>query len=177
MTRLGFLQGSLVALALIASSLDVRAASIPDPHIHPVTLAPIRHEPATLTVVGPDGNETVYTPDQLETLPTYSLDARTPWLDAPARFEGILLADLLERSGLTGHTVEVVAENDFSVRFPPEVVATGAFLVATRVDGKAHTRRARGPIQFVVPDEVLARGGVVAERHLVWMAAKIRPVD
>lgn len=176
MTRFSLLRG-LAAAALTSVALAAVAGNVPDSHIHPVTLAPIHHNQATLTVIDANGQATAYTPDELEMLPTYALEARTPWGKAPAKYEGVLLADLLERHGLTGKAIEVTAENDFSVIIKPEVIATGAFLIATRVNGKAHTRRARGPIQFVVPDEAYTEGGPIVEADMVWMAARIRPAN
>lgn len=173
-SRQTFLRGALSALALPLGARLAQAAR--DPNFIPVKLAPIKHERASLDVTGLDGATTTYDQVQLEELPTYALTAKTPWLDKPARFEGILLNDLLDRHGLASRPIEVVAENDFAVVIDPEVLAAGALLVATRVDGHAHTRRARGPIQFVAPDEVLAQG-IVKERHLVWMAAQIHPVS
>jgi len=127
-----------------------------------------------LRVVGPAG-AAEYGPQELERFPTYALTTTTPWRDAPARFEGILLADLLAAHGLSGApAIEVLAENDFATVIERQAMETGAFLIATRVDGAPHSRRARGPIQLVVPDRLYDALGPLRERHLVWMVKEIR---
>lgn len=145
-------------------------------NFEPVTLAPIDHQEALLTIYDANGVAHTYSPAQLETFPTYSLTTTTPWRDEPAVFEGILLSDLLAAHDLDGvSTIDVVAENDFLSVFEAEAWETGAFLIATRVNGEAHSRRQRGPIQFVVDSGTYYATAAITESHLVWMAATIRP--
>lgn len=140
----------------------------------PVNLAPTVHMKASLTVLGADGKSTVYSPADLEKLPTYQIVTATPWRDEPAVFTGILLIDLLELHGLlSAQSIVVTAENDFSTTFSRRTLAAANILVATRVNGVPHSRRARGPIQFVVEEEVYQSSGFVTEAHLVWMASRI----
>jgi len=50
-------------------------------------------------------------------------------------------------------------------------------LLATRVNGKAHTRRKRGPIQFVLPmSDDAAIGQDHYQNNWVWMAARIEAI-
>ncbi|MEW9918037.1 molybdopterin-dependent oxidoreductase [Marimonas sp. MJW-29] len=140
----------------------------------PVSLPAIEHTPAELTVIAPDGTETRYAPGQLETLPTYSLQTTTPWRSQPANFEGVLLRDLLEAHGpADAEAISVTAENDYRVAIPREIWLDLDVLVATRVDGAAHSRRARGPIQFVIDMDSYSSHSAAREDHLVWMAARI----
>ncbi|WP_306115703.1 MULTISPECIES: molybdopterin-dependent oxidoreductase [unclassified Roseovarius] len=142
--------------------------------ITPVDLAPISHTDATLVVVGADGSETAYSPSQLEEFPTYSLTTATPWRDAPARFEGVLLADVLAAHGIReADAISVRAENDYSTVIPRVIWDSLDVLVATRVNGKPHTRRARGPIQFIIDMDAYTASGDTTESNLVWMAARI----
>ncbi|MBT8459771.1 MAG: hypothetical protein HKP37_11700 [Boseongicola sp.] len=142
-----------------------------------VDLEPIAHENAELVVVNPDGSRTVYTPAQLEEFPTYRLVTTTPWRVEPAAFSGVLLSDILERHEMPSDmTIRVTAENEFSTFFDPEALGIAPILVATRVDGAAHSRRARGPIQFVIEDEVYRSNDALTESHLVWMASRIEVV-
>ena len=139
----------------------------------PVQLPAITHSPASLTVVEEDGDTVTYDPAGLEQLRTYRLTTRPPWRTEPADFDGVLLADLLAAHGLddADHIV-VTAENDFQVRIPREAWEGLTILVATRVDDKPHSRRERGPIQFVV-DEAEIGSPLYSENYLVWMAARI----
>ena len=141
-----------------------------------VTLEAIEHQRAQLVIVEIDGSTQSYTPAELEALPTYRIVTATPWRDLPAAFDGILLSDLLAAHGLEEvQAIRVTAENDFATTIPREVWMTTPVLLATRVDGRAHSRRERGPIQFVVPAEDYAVSQVLDESHLVWMAARIEP--
>lgn len=139
-----------------------------------VELQPMTHFDAQLVVLGPDGRETTYSPSELERLPTYRLVTTTPWRDVPATFEGVLLADVLKANGLSWVTsILVTAENDYKTAISREVWENVDILVATRVDGKPHSRRARGPIQFVIDADTYASSDLVNESMLVWMAAHI----
>lgn len=143
-----------------------------------VELAPISHAEASLVIVGSDGDESTYTPADLESLTTYSLTTTTPWRDDPAVFEGILLTDLLAANGLTSEpSIVVIAENDYRTVIEREIWESVDILVATRVDGRPHSRRARGPIQFVIDDEAFNASDLTSESNLVWMAARIEPHD
>jgi hypothetical protein len=160
-------------IALVSSAASALAAQ-PEP----VTLPPIAHLPAELTVVDLSGQEHVYTPADLEALGSVRLTTTTPWRDEPAVFEGALLKDLLAAHGLdTVDAIQVVAENDFHTIVERSVWENVDVVLATRVDGRAHSRRTRGPIQFVVSDSVYMTSGHVQERHLVWMAARIQAAD
>ncbi len=152
----------------------VSAQTMPRPR----TLAPMDHAPAELTVAGPDGSERVYTPALLEELPTYALRTTTPWREVPAEFEGILLTDLLAANGLdSAEAITVLAENEYAVTIPRAAWEALNILVATRVDGAPHSRRARGPIQFVVAMDTYQASPIAREDYLVWMAARIEPVE
>ena len=140
----------------------------------PVTLDPVVHQDAELEIHLKDGSVARYTPAELETLPTYQMTTTTPWRAEPATFEGVLLSDLLERHGLLGvDEITITAENDFSSQMERDVWLSAPILVATRVNGQPHSRRARGPIQFVVSAEDLQSLSLFEESHLVWMAARI----
>ncbi|MGI9393665.1 MAG: hypothetical protein ACR2OY_03380 [Boseongicola sp.] len=140
----------------------------------PVELTPINHREAQLEIRIGDGSRSAYAPADLEAFPTYQIETTTPWRETPAIFEGILLTDLLEAHGLLdAPSIRVTAENDFTTVIDQEVWQAAPILVATRVDGRPHSRRDRGPIQFVVASEDYVGSPVVTEDHLVWMAAVI----
>lgn len=174
MTRLPAL---VVALGLALSPISALAAP-PGDTFSQVALEPIRHREASLTLTAPDGTETRFDPAGLEALGAWSLTTRTPWRDAPATFEGPLLSDVLAAAGLADvAAIDVVAENDYAVTISREVWESAPILLATRVDGRAHTRRARGPIQFVMDMDAYEASGLAAERDWVWMAARIAPAE
>lgn len=140
----------------------------------PVNLEPIDHHAASLTIVRLDGTENVYSPKDLEKLPTYRLVTRTPWRDTPAAFDGVLLRDFLAANGLDrAPAIRIIAENDFSTIFDRALIDSVDILIATRVNDKAHSRRARGPIQFVLEESAFKGSEITDEANYVWMAARI----
>lgn len=165
-------------LTMALSCLLLAAASAGAAQPEPVKLEAMAFNPATLTVIGPDG-ERVYDAAELEKLGTYRLETVTPWRDRPAVFEGVLLDDLLRANGLSGvRAIRVTAENDYTVEIPREVWTGRPLMIATRVDGRAHTRRARGPLQFVFPmSDEPALDEQSFEANWVWMAERIEPAD
>lgn len=143
-----------------------------------VTLDPIRHSTAALTVAGPAG-EVTYNPSELEALGAARLTTVTPWRETEATFDGVLLTDVLAANGLSEvDAIRVVAENDYAVVITSDVWKRWPILVATRVDGAAHSRRNRGPIQFVQSMSEHVQAG--SEEHIqnwVWMAARIEAAN
>jgi|GEM_PF-838146 hypothetical protein len=164
-----------VCAALVSlASPGVSLASGPSP----VELTQITHRPASLTLVMPGGEQVEYTPAALEQLNTYEMTTRTPWRDDEAVFQGVLLRDLLERHGMADvKAIRVRAENDFTITMDRAVWEGESFLIATRVDGRPHSRRERGPIQFVLDWDAYRNSDVADENHLVWMAAEITVVE
>ena len=163
-------------LKLAVLGLLFAAQSVAASDMLPVELEPMTHVPATLTIVDADGVRHDYSQADLEEFATYQLRTTTPWRPDAAVFEGVLLTDILAAHGLDGvGAIEVIAENDYKSEIERAAWMTGGFLIATRVDGMPHSRRARGPIQFVIADTVTRQSELVAERHMVWMARTIQP--
>ena len=164
--------------AALTLPIPAFAQVLMDPAFRPVELAPMAHSDASLTIVDTSGVEHVYGPAELEMLPTYALETTTPWREEPSVFEGVLLVDLLVRHGLDQiDSIFVLAENDYVSEIDRAAWETGAIMIATRVDGRPHSRRARGPIQFVVPMQTFEATEAITTQHLVWMAARVRPAD
>ncbi len=165
---------AILSFVIGLSGLPATVAAAPKP----VELQPINHLAAELTIVNAEGEETVYSPQQLETFDSYALSTMTPWREVAANFEGVLLVDLLRAHGLaSADAITVTAENDYKTTIPRELWESVDVLIATRVDGRAHTRRARGPIQFVMDIHEMEASPVANEGHLVWMAARIEAAD
>ena len=139
-----------------------------------VVLPDVEHALASLEVIGSDGQSTVYSLAQLEDFPTYEIETRTPWRDQPAVFSGVLLSDVLARHDLlSASAIVVTAENEFTATFDRRAMMAAPILIATRVDGEAHSRRARGPIQFVIAEQDMMDSDAFEESHLVWMVTRI----
>lgn len=138
---------------------------------------PIPLQRAQLVIAGPNG-EMVYSPTDLEEVGFRRITTITPWRETPAAFDGVLLTDLLAANGLSNASaINVVAENDYTVEISSEVWKRWPILVATRVNGRGHTRRQRGPIQFILPmSEDKTVGREEYHSNWVWMAARIEAV-
>lgn len=163
-----------LSLSLIFASA---VAALPVLALERVSLEPIEHRTASLTVASGTQSQT-FTPAQLESLGATRVVTTTPWREEPATFDGVLLQDLLSVTGMADAPgIRVIAENDFAIEMPREVWESTPILVATRVDGRPHTRRERGPIQFVIPMEVYADNENLREAYWVWMAARIEPLN
>ncbi|MDU8943417.1 hypothetical protein [Ovoidimarina sediminis] len=144
----------------------------------PVMLQAIEHQPAQLEVIDGTGARLSFAPSDLETLPTYQMVTKTSWREAPAQFEGVLLSDLLRETGLYDvPAIQVTAENDYTTIIPRAAWQEIPILVATRVDGEAHTRRARGPIQFVIDMEIYETSEFAREEYMVWMASRLEAAN
>lgn len=169
----GILTIAAAAILFLSQAVPLQATGLSE-----VTLAPIAHRNASLTLALPGGTRVTYTPAELEDLATYQLNTRTPWREEAARFEGIRLKDLLAKHGLDQvQAITVRAENDYTIIMDRAVWEAEDFLIATRVDGRAHSRRARGPIQFVLDWDAYQSSDVAQESHLVWMVAEIAPAE
>lgn len=160
----------LTAVAALLLGMQTVLAAQPKPTV----LEPTKHSKAALVVVGADGREKSYSPADLETFDTYSLTTTTPWRDQPAVFEGVLLKDILAAHGLDrASSILVTAENEFATTLSRELWDSVDILVATRVDGRPHSRRHCGPIQFVIDADAFANSPLTSEANFVWMAARI----
>ncbi len=85
----------------------------------------------------------------LEALPQTGFTTVTPWLDGPARFDGVAGATLLSALGARARAVHARALNDYSVTIPGTDFDPGGVLIAMRLDGAALPIRARGPLWIV----------------------------
>lgn len=163
-------------VAALALGMSISSAAIAGPV--EIELEPIRHSQAQLVVAGPEGTK-AYDQSALESIAPVRMTTTTPWRQTPAAFDGVLLTDLLDENGLSDvAAINVVAENDYVVRIPSEVWKKWPIVVATRVNGRTHSRRARGPIQFILPmsdnDETAIESNLT---YWVWMAARIEVAE
>lgn len=144
----------------------------------PIELNDIRHRSAALEIAGPAGTAS-YSPAELEALGAMRMITKTPWREEEAAFDGVLLSELLDAHGLLDvEAIRVIAENDYAVTIPSAVWRDWPVLVATRVNGRAHSRRERGPIQFILPLSADANVGLQENvNYWVWMAARIEAAD
>lgn len=164
---------SILATAFLAMTAVTAVQAM-----EPVKVEDTRFARAALTV-STEGKDQSFTPAELEQLGTFSMTTDTPWRENPAEFVGVRLTDLLSATGLEDvSAIRVIAENDYAITMDRDVWVNNDLLIATRVDGRGHTRRARGPIQFVFNmSEAPETGEEDFQSNWVWMAARIEPVE
>ena len=161
--RMNCVAVSLLVLGGITATAEPKRAGLPH----------IDHAVASLEVIGSEGQSAVYSPTQLEEFPTYEVETRTPCRAQPADFAGVLVSDVLARHDLlSAPMIVVTAENEFSAAFDRRAMMAAPILIATRADGAAHSRRARGPIQFVISEDDMKARGALNESPLVWMVTR-----
>ncbi len=162
------------AAGLVFAALAVSASA----DVVPVELESVRHQAATLVVAGTKG-EVSYDQSSLEALGAMRMSTITPWREDMADFDGVLLEDVLSANGLSdANRIRVTAENGYATEIESAIWKNFPVLLATRVNGRAHSRRARGPIQFVLPMSTSPEvGGDGFLRSWVWMAARIEAVE
>lgn len=114
----------------------------------------------------------------LDAMPQHSFTTSTIWTDAAVTFSGVPLAAVLQKSPVTGKTVEMVALNDYAVSMPMAEIAPATPIVATRMDGKTLSVRDKGPFWVVYPydSDPKFRTETVYARS-VWQLFRLNIVD
>lgn len=111
----------------------------------------------TLEVAGKIDNVTdpvkksyLFTDKQLLAMPVHSITTSTSW--TPQRkFEGISVADILERVGGKGETLTFYALNDYYIDVPLSDVKKYNMILAYKMDGEMLKLRNFGPLFLVYP--------------------------
>lgn len=92
----------------------------------------------------------LFTDKQLLAMPVRSITTSTSW--TPQRkFEGISVADILERVGAKGETLTFYALNDYYIDVPLSDVKKYNMILAYRMDGEMLKLRNFGPLFLVYP--------------------------
>lgn len=90
-----------------------------------------------------------FTLEDLESMPHATFRTNTLWTSGPQDFEGLWLATLLERIGVTQGELILTAINDYSVSARAEEFAEGGALLAYSRNGMPMTPREKGPLWLV----------------------------
>lgn len=112
--------------------------------------------------------------DMLSTFPAHRIETHTPWTDGIARFDGILLKDVLAAIGARGDTLFAQAINGYRIAFPISDAEEYGVLLAMRMDGRTLSRRDKGPLWIVYPRDDIAE--IRDERYdsrWVWQLSTI----
>lgn len=117
--------------------------------------------PVLLTVTGKiektNGDAVAFLDENiLSAFPEHRIETRTPWTDGVARFEGVLLSDVLTAVGARGNSLFAEAINGYRIELPISDAEEFGVLLAMRMDGKPLSRRDKGPLWIVYPRDSIA---------------------
>lgn len=115
--------------------------------------APASASDVILTV---DGKITSPTPVEMsiqdvEALGATTLVTKTPWHDSATTFEGVLLADLIDKLGANGETLSVVALNNYYSEVPVADLRKYGVILAYKQNGSYMPVSDKGPLFVVYP--------------------------
>ena len=139
------LTAGFVGLATLAASRQARAANPPTHNATPI-----------LTVSGRIGifngeHATTFDRASLESLGISGFTTTTPWYDRPVKFEGVLMARLMQAVDADGDTVIATALNDYETKIPLSDFSDFNVLLALKRDGEYMPVRDKGPLFMVYP--------------------------
>lgn len=87
----------------------------------------------------------------LESVGVTTMHTGTIWTEGTSAFEGVELAQLMDRLGATGSGLRLIALNEYAVEIPMSEAVAGGPLLAFRMDGKDLSPRDKGPLWMVYP--------------------------
>lgn len=155
------------AVALAASSIG-DAASLPMPTDKPILIVT-----GKITVTNKDGTAQ-FDRAMLEALGRSSFSTSTPWYKEPVKFEGVLLAKVMDAVGATGDRIVSTALNDYSAEMPMEDARKFGVILALKRDGEYMTVRDKGPLFIVYPFD--SNPDLKVQKYYsraVWQVARI----
>ncbi len=98
------------------------------------------------------GVETTFTLAQLKALPQVDIITGNEFVDGQRDFRGPLVRQVLQLGGGGGAVeVRLTAANDYQVEFPAQELRKYDAILALSMDGKALSRRGKGPIWVIYP--------------------------
>lgn len=98
-----------------------------------------------------DGQAATLDRNHLKALPQHSLKTSNPFVQGEHRFEGVLLADVLDLVGASGDLLTARALDGYTVDIPVSDVRRFSVLLATKIDGNVMRVRTKGPIWLIYP--------------------------
>ena len=110
----------------------------------------------------------------LESLALREGTMETPWTKGRVTFKGPLGRALLDAVGAQGHSLKVVALDDYAVDVPVEDLAQHDVIFATEMNGKPMSVREKGPVFIIYPFD--KEPGLYNEKYFsrsVWQIKSI----
>lgn len=139
--------------------------------------------PVILTVSGQITNKNNPTSAEfdlamLKDLEKTTIKTSTIWTEGEQVFEGVSLAALVGKLGMSGDTLRATAINDYAVEIPMSDAIEGRALVAYHMNGETMSIREKGPLWIVYPFDADAdfRTEVIYTRS-IWQLDRIEVIE
>jgi len=87
----------------------------------------------------------------LQSLGTTEVKTETPWTDGLAHFKGVLIKDVMDSVGASGHNFEALALNKYNVSFTDIDYEKYPVIIAWELNGEPLTVRTLGPLWIMFP--------------------------
>lgn len=102
----------------------------------------------------------------------------TIWTAGEPAFTGVELKDLMDYLGAEGTSVSATAINDYAVTIPMSDAVEGGPILAYALDGKAMSRRDKGPLWVIYPyaSSIAYRTEVIYARS-IWQLDRMSVED
>ncbi|MCB6184483.1 molybdopterin-dependent oxidoreductase [Leeia sp. TBRC 13508] len=138
-----------LGVGVVAISLAVSTAYAED--------LPAPKGPVVLTITGnltksnKDAHTAQFDMEMLKKIGMKKVQTSTTWTKGKPTFEGPLARDILKLVGATGAKVNAIAINDYKVEIPTADFTKYDVIIAATMDGKAMSRRDKGPLWVIYP--------------------------
>jgi hypothetical protein len=136
-------------MLLTAASQSAHAASLPAPTTDAILVVS-----GAIEFTNVDGTAQFDLP-MLEAMPSVVVETKTPWHDGVARFEGVLMEDLMKTVGASGETLTATALNDYVTEIPMSDFSQFGVLLALKQNGEYMSVRDKGPLFIIYPFDAL----------------------
>jgi len=107
-----------------------------------------------------------------------TIETSTIWTEGVQTFEGVSLATMAEKLGLSGSVLRATAINDYTVEIPMTDAVEGGPIVAYLLNGEEMSVRDKGPLWIVYPYDSDAeyRTEVIYSRS-IWQLDRIEVAE
>lgn len=116
--------------------------------------------------------------EMLEDLDDTTIETSTIWTEGKHTFQGVSLAVLAKRLGISGANLRAVAVNDYVVEVPMSDAVENGPIIAYKMDGETMSVRDKGPLWLVYPYDSSAeyRTEVIYSRS-IWQLDRIEAIN
>jgi hypothetical protein len=136
-------------------------------------------ESTILTLTAPGGFSKEYGRIELESLPQGVFETVSPWTKGKHGYRGPLLRELIRQVRPNADRVNVVALNNYSHEVRLSDYDDYALILAMSEDGRALTRRNKGPLWLLVPfsDHPKLSEDPNVQASMVWQIVRLEVLD